>query len=274
MAESDDAAEAVLTGVNISQWNGAPSGGLPSLLRSLLAGTNRIGIRLSSLEPEVLTEDFFDAVDVPRVMPHFHLSIQSGSPKILNSMGRRYMPETVLRAIDRLRSVKDDPFIACDIITGFPGETEHDFLETLDFCRTAKFAQIHAFPFSRRRGTAAWELTPLVPERISDERVKTLKDLTLQCRKNYVESWVGREVGGVCLSDGIKAAQTGIVEVLSDNYLRLMADVPQGSNFSVQKGRRLRCKIREIPLENVSDRTAAHFDVCCELVGNYSVAFR
>ncbi|MDR0383265.1 MAG: radical SAM protein, partial [Spirochaetaceae bacterium] len=129
-AEADGAAEAVLTGVNIGQWNKA-CGGLPVLLKSLLAGTNRIGLRLSSLEPDIFTEDFFAALENPRVRPHFHLSIQSGSLNILKRMGRHYGPEAALGAIGRLRSVKKDPFIACDIITGFPGETERDFRETL-----------------------------------------------------------------------------------------------------------------------------------------------
>jgi threonylcarbamoyladenosine tRNA methylthiotransferase MtaB len=264
-AEAGGAAEAVLTGVNISRWNGPQAGGgLPGLLRSLLAGTNRIGIRLSSLEPDVFTDDFFDAVDNPRVRPHFHLSIQSASPQVLKRMGRHYEPEAVLRAINRLRSVKKDPFIACDMITGFPGETERDFLETLEFCRMAEFAQIHAFPFSRRRGTAAWNFTPRVPERISGERVKILKNLASSCRKRYVRLWIGREIGGICL--GGTSAQTGILEVLSDNYLRLAGEVPRDSKFSAQKGRPLRCKIHESPPKNLFGTDAARFDADCEVL--------
>jgi threonylcarbamoyladenosine tRNA methylthiotransferase MtaB len=256
--------EAVLTGVNIGQWSEMPSeGGLPSLLLSLLAGTNRIGIRLSSLEPDALTEDFFDAIKNPRIMPHFHLSVQSGSPRVLKRMGRDYGPETVLRAINRLRSVKTDPFIACDMITGFPGETESDFLETLEFCRTANFAQIHAFPFSRRRGTAAWDFKPRVPERISVARVKILKNLAELCRKEYVKLWIGRETGGICLDS--MSAQTGMLEVLSDNYLRLWAEFPRDSNFFVQKGQRIRCRISEISTESVPDTKLARFDAGCKI---------
>ncbi|MDR1256688.1 MAG: MiaB/RimO family radical SAM methylthiotransferase [Spirochaetaceae bacterium] len=270
-AESSGLAEAVLTGVNIGQWNEPPAGvssggGLPSLLRSLLAGTNRIGIRLSSLEPDVFTEDFFDAVKNPRVRPHFHLSIQSGSHRILKRMGRQYEPEAVLRAVSRLRSLKTDPFIACDMITGFPGETERDFLETLKFCQTAEFAQIHAFPFSRRRGTAAWDLTPRIPERLSGERVKILKNLALSCRKKYIGLWIGREVGGVCLSGCAMTAQTGMLEILSDNYLRLIGEIPRDSKVFVQKGQPLRCKIREIPPESAWSANNARFDAGCEIL--------
>jgi threonylcarbamoyladenosine tRNA methylthiotransferase MtaB len=262
-AEAGGAGEAVLTGVNLCQWDGGPEGvhgGLPGLLRSLLAGTNGIGIRLSSLEPDALTEDFFDAVRDPRIMPHFHLSIQSGSLQVLKRMGRDYGPETALRAINRLRSIKDDPFIACDMITGFPGETESDFLETLEFCRAANFAQIHAFPFSRRRGTAAWDFKPRIPERISVERLKTLKNFAVLCRKKYVELWIGRETGGICL--GRAADQTGMSEVLSDNYLRLA--VPRDWDSFIQKKRRVRCRISGTPV--VSGINPARFDACCEII--------
>jgi threonylcarbamoyladenosine tRNA methylthiotransferase MtaB len=257
----------VLTGVNIGQWNKA-CGGLPALLKSLLVGTNRIGLRLSSLEPDIFTEDFFAALENPRVRPHFHLSIQSGSLNILKRMGRHYGPKAALGAIGRLRSVKKDPFIACDIITGFPGETERDFRETLEFCEAADFARIHAFPFSRRRGTAAWDFKPSVPERVSRERVKILQNLASSCRKRYIELWIGRETGGICLSDDATAARTGTIEVLSDNCLRLGAAVSDNLTGSIRKGRRLRCRIGEIPSESVSvGGKASLIDARCMIIG-------
>ena len=149
-AEAAGAAEAVLTGVNIGQWSGAANRGLAELLETLVSGTSEVRIRLSSLEPDVFTEKFFAVIQNTRVLPHFHISVQSGSAEILKRMGRFYEPEAVLGAIRRLREVKDDPFVACDMIAGFPGETEGHFLETYNFCVSAGFAQIHAFPFSRR----------------------------------------------------------------------------------------------------------------------------
>jgi threonylcarbamoyladenosine tRNA methylthiotransferase MtaB len=237
--------EAVLTGVNICRWNGGADGiktGLPGLLRVLIAGTTEIGIRLSSLEPSIFTEDFFETLHNPRIKPYFHLSIQSGSPEILKKMRRFYEPEAVLCAIRRLRDITDDPFIACDIITGFPGETERHFSETLSFCEAAEFAQIHAFPFSRRRGTPAWDYTPRVPEREAEKRVHILKTLAAKNRRLYIKRWIGREKRGVCLSSAIMAAQSGIIEILTDNYLRIHVN-ERCSEFDARKGRSVLCKI-------------------------------
>jgi threonylcarbamoyladenosine tRNA methylthiotransferase MtaB len=162
--------------------------------------------------------------------------VQSGSGEVLRRMGRRYAPEDVLRVIERLRAVKDDPFIACDIIAGFPGETERHFEETLELCRQAGFARIHAFPFSRRRGTAAWDYKPRIPEREAVRRVKALNALSDEGRKAYVARWIGRETGGIALS----ADDSGVL-VLTDNYLRLRVPLPGGS--PPQRGQRLRCLI-------------------------------
>jgi threonylcarbamoyladenosine tRNA methylthiotransferase MtaB len=245
MVEAMGTAEAVLTGVNICRWNGGADGiktGLSGLLQLLIAGTTDIGIRLSSLEPDAFTEDFFKTLRDPRIKPHFHLSIQSGSSEILKRMRRFYEADAALHIIRRLRDIKDDPFIACDIITGFPGETDRHFSETLNFCEAAEFAQIHAFPFSRRPGTAAWDYTPRIPEREAEKRVHILKTLADKNRRLYVERWIGREIGGVCLSDAAMAAQSGNIEILTDNYLRVHAAV-RCSGFDAHKGIRALCKI-------------------------------
>jgi threonylcarbamoyladenosine tRNA methylthiotransferase MtaB len=254
--ENAGMAEAVLTGVNICRWRDELNGraiGLAGLLQTLISGTKSTGIRLSSLEPDVFTGDFFDIIRHPRIKPHFHLSIQSGSLEILNRMNRFYEPKTALQAIQRLREIKDDPFIACDMISGFPGETERNFSETLNFCETADFAQIHAFPFSRRRGTAAWDYTPRIPEREAEKRVRILKSIAVKNRNRYIERWMNREIGGICMSDTAMAEQTGFVEILTDNYLRLRAPALRKSGYKdgIRKGRQVYCKINGF-IENAS----------------------
>jgi threonylcarbamoyladenosine tRNA methylthiotransferase MtaB len=191
-------AEAALTGVNIGQYRSGGLG-LGGLLTRLLESTRRIRLRLSSLEPECLTDDFTRALASPRVRPHFHLSVQSGSPAVLARMGRPCPPEAILEGAARLRAVKDDPFLACDIITGFPGETAADFALTRELCRRAGFAGIHAFPFSPRPGTAAWNLRPRVSEREAGERVRTLLEDARLARRAYLARWQGREVEAVIL---------------------------------------------------------------------------
>jgi threonylcarbamoyladenosine tRNA methylthiotransferase MtaB len=266
-AEDAGAAEAVLVGVNISRWKGAANAGLAELLHALVSGTKEIRIRLSSLEPDVFTEDFFAVLQNPRILPHFHVSVQSGSAEILRRMGRFHEPAAILAAIGRLREVKDDPFMACDMIAGFPGETEGHFSQTYDFCASADFAQVHVFPFSRRRGTAAWDYKPRIPERDAEKRVSILKNYSVLSRKRYIERWIGRETGGVCMS--LKAEASAVsVEILADNYLRLQARLPRDSAFLPQRGRRLACRITAPAEESrVNCGAATLFDACGEIPG-------
>ncbi|MDR0684961.1 MAG: MiaB/RimO family radical SAM methylthiotransferase [Spirochaetaceae bacterium] len=259
-AEAAGAAEAVLTGVNIGQWSGAANRGLAELLETLVSGTSEVRIRLSSLEPDVFTEKFFAVIQNTRILPHFHISVQSGSAEILKRMGRFYEPEAVLGAIRRLREIKDDPFVACDMIAGFPGETEGHFLETYNFCVSAGFAQVHAFPFSRRPGTAAWDYKPRIPEREAEKRVSILQNYAVLSRKRYVERWVGREAGGICISRPVEpAAATGAVDILTDNYLRVSARLPDDANSFSQKGRRLSCTITAPANDDRASGGAASF---------------
>jgi threonylcarbamoyladenosine tRNA methylthiotransferase MtaB len=237
--EAGGYAEAVLTGVNITQYRG-PDCDLAELLEYLLAGTRRIALRLSSLEPDGVSRKLAGALAHVRVRPHFHLSVQSGSPRLLAKMGRRYGPETVERAAALFRSVKDDPFLACDIITGFPGETETDFAQTLDLCQNTGFAWIHAFPYSKRPGTPAFFFTEPVSEREAADRVETLFNLARRGRGDYIRRWKGRETE-VLLEEG--APRPGYSQGTSENYLKLM--VPYSGLRPPLPGTVLRCRIGE-----------------------------
>jgi threonylcarbamoyladenosine tRNA methylthiotransferase MtaB len=191
-------AEAVLTGVNISQYKdqGREKNvfNLSELLDYLLSGTEKIAIRLSSLAPESADEKLVKILSHPRIRPHFHLSIQSLSDKILKKMGRTYNAQTAEKAIELLRSVKDDPFLACDIITGFPGETEIEFEETYNLCKKLDFAWIHVFPFSKREGTPAFSFSGCVAESEVTRRTELLTDLAKRSRAEYTRRWLGKDV--------------------------------------------------------------------------------
>ncbi|MDR2028529.1 MAG: radical SAM protein [Treponema sp.] len=232
-------AEAVLTGVNISQYRdqGRDLGGL---LEYLIAGTGRIGLRLSSIEPEGIRGSLLSVLGHPRIRPHFHLSIQSGSPGILEKMRRTYGPEDLLSAAEFLRSRRDDPFLACDIITGFPGETEEDFTRTYDLCRRIGFAWIHAFPYSRRPGTEAYSLGKNVPERDAVRRVEALLALARAGRGDYIGRWIGKPLEAVIETN--KKKNTGYMTALSDNYLRLL--IPLKGTPPRSPGSPLRCRIQ------------------------------
>ena len=165
--------EVVLTGVNLGQWRGGGQdpGGIGLLLRALLEGTDRVFFRVSSLYPECVDEKLCEVLSHPRVQPFFHLSIQSGSDRVLAAMRRPHQLSHVESAIRSLRRIKENPFISCDIIAGFPGEGEEEFEETKLLCERSSFAWIHAFPFSPRPGTPAFSMKGQVPDRIKDERV-------------------------------------------------------------------------------------------------------
>jgi threonylcarbamoyladenosine tRNA methylthiotransferase MtaB len=213
--------EAVLTGVNIAQYRDSEGGGLAALLERLLEGTRKIALRLSSLEPGIFDKAFFNALRSPRIRPHFHLSIQSASEKILSAMGRRYSAERLLDIIALLREVKNQPFLACDIITGFPGETGEEFEKTLGFCAEAAFAGIHAFTFSPRPGTAAFTLPGKVSERDAVSRVEKLKALAGNGREQYIKQNIGRVVSAICIGKTPDEKKTPeLVAGLTENYLR------------------------------------------------------
>jgi threonylcarbamoyladenosine tRNA methylthiotransferase MtaB len=232
--------EAALTGVNICQYRGIGAAGLGQLLEYLLAGTEKIRLRLSSLEPESIDEDFARILSNKRILPHFHLSIQSGSEKILEKMGRGYDAETVRKAAALLRSAKDDPFLACDIITGFPGETGAEFEKTRELCRETDFAWIHVFPYSRRPGTPAWSFPETVQEREVSRRVRILTDFAWWGRDAYVRRWIGREVEVLAEKSG---SGKSFCRGVSGNYLNLL--VKYRGEKAPAPGTVLRCKILE-----------------------------
>ena len=235
--ESQGCAEAMVTGVNITQYRHG-SLDLAGLLAFLLAGSSSIALRLASLEPEGIDEKLAAVLADPRIRPHFHLSVQSGSPSILQAMGRAYDLPALIKAVMLLKSAKEHPFLACDIIAGFPGETEHDFAQSLAFCETHAFAWIHAFPYSRRPGTAALALGNHVSEGQVKQRVKALTKLALQNRRRYAESWLGRELTAVIVRSSKQQ-----LEAVADNYLKL---VIKHTGTAPLPGSAIRCVLVEL----------------------------
>ncbi|MFA6366176.1 MAG: tRNA (N(6)-L-threonylcarbamoyladenosine(37)-C(2))-methylthiotransferase MtaB [Candidatus Hydrogenedentales bacterium] len=241
-------AEVVLTGINLAQYR---DGGMkfPELLSYMIERTERIRFRISSYEPELIDESFLRAFANPRVQPHVHLSVQSGSTAVLRRMARPYTAERVAEAIRALRATRDDPFLAADMIAGFPGETDAEFEETFAFCRDMDFAWIHAFPFSARPGTKAFDMKPKVPERVAGERVARLSELAKAGKARYIERWTGNTVDVVlernCNPDAVEEVSLTSGEIggelvsvagragsgragTSSNYLKLwIEDVPQ-----------------------------------------------
>jgi len=218
--------EIVLTGVNLSQYR---SGGLDfaGLLEFLVAGTDTTAFRISSWEPDRVDDAFLRAFALPRVQPHLHLSVQSGSDGILRSMGRKYSRDDVLRAAEAVRAVRRDPFIGADIILGFPGETDDDFRATIDLLERLEPAWIHAFTFSPRPGTRAFDMKPRVPERVAVERAAIVQQLAGRGKTAFAARRLGRPLTAVIEVHGDPGP--GEVYATSAEYLKLaVSGVPPG----------------------------------------------
>jgi threonylcarbamoyladenosine tRNA methylthiotransferase MtaB len=214
--EASGRREIVLTGVNVSAWR-SEGLGLPQLLLRLLDATRRVRFRLTSIEPEAITRELAECVGHPRVCPHFHIPVQSGSDAVLLRMKRRYRADRVMDGVRLLRAARQDPFIAADIIVGFPGESDEDHSRTLVLIRELAFAALHVFPFSPRPGTPAAAMQPTVPERIRRDRAREVAALGTELAAAYARRWVGREVA-VLLEAGRAGHRTRGV---SENYLRV-----------------------------------------------------
>lgn len=169
--------EVILTGIEAASY-GKDIGGYPLWrLMKDAAGIEGIErVRVGSLEPSVLTKRFCDEIAAePRIMQSFHLSLQSGSNAVLAAMKRRYNRSQVLKNTAYLRRVMPDVTFTCDIIVGFPGETEEDFLATVDIAEQIGFLHMHIFPFSAREGTPAAEMADQIPESVKRERLHRLE---------------------------------------------------------------------------------------------------
>jgi threonylcarbamoyladenosine tRNA methylthiotransferase MtaB len=231
--ETKKQAEAVLTGVNIAQYRCPETGkNLGELLCFLLDNTASIALRLSSIEvePGFFNGPFLKALSHGRLRPHFHLSVQSGSASVLTAMGRPYGPADIRESAALLRSVKTDPFLACDIITGFPGESEADFEKTRELCAGIGFAWIHGFSYSPRPGTGAYTLKDRAGEQESARRLRCLLELSRSGREAYVRRWIGKTVDAV-----VEAKKLPFSGVLTDNYLRIRID-RNGSSPAAKSG--------------------------------------
>ena len=193
--------EVVITTVNIGQYLSEYQGKrirFAELLELILAGTQKIGVRISSLYPEIVDEKLASIMANPRVRPYFHISVQSGSDALLAKMKRPYKIEAVYRATELLRKAKKNPFLACDIIAGFPGESDEDFGLTLKMLKECGFTYVHAFPFSPRPGTEAFKMRPMVPNYITDRRIAALEDFNKKSKTEYINSFVGQSLPAVC----------------------------------------------------------------------------
>ena len=226
--------EIVATGIHLASYGRETGEKLIDAIRAVhdAPGVNRV--RLGSLEPVVATAEFARALsEMPGIMRQFHLSLQSGSATVLKRMRRRYTPEEYLRAVENLRSYMPDCAVTTDVIAGFPGETEAEFEETLDFLRLARLSRIHAFPYSRRKGTVADGLPDQVDEVVKHERTKKLIALGNQLEREYVSSMIGT-VQSVLFEQSAGEPGCGMAEGYTGQYIRVRAKAEPGQIRAVR----------------------------------------
>ena len=185
--------EIVVTGIEISSWGQDLKTGetLIDLLEAVCAAAPDVRIRLGSLEPRTITEDFCRrAAALANLCPQFHLSMQSGCDATLKRMNRKYDTARYLESVALLNQYFDHPAVTTDLITGFPEETEEEFAQTLDFLRRCGFAQMHIFPYSVRPGTPAAEMRQ-VPKAVKEERAHRAAEAAAELHRKYLADCVG-----------------------------------------------------------------------------------
>jgi len=207
--------EVVLTGTEIGSYN-YDGINLKRLLKNILTETDVVRLRLSSLQPQEISPELIDLWHNPRLCPHFHLSLQSGSDGVLKRMKRRYTISDYQKAVSSIRALVPDAAITTDIIVGFPGETDEEFQESYEFCQKIGFARIHVFPYSPRQGTEAAKMPANLTNSARTQRNQNLGALATECAQNYRHGFLGRKMSVLWekQSGGIWSGHTG-------NYIKV-----------------------------------------------------
>ena len=188
--------EVVLTGIHISSYGtDLENIGLIQLIEMIhgVEGIHRI--RLGSLEPRIITDEFAERISkLSKICPHFHLSLQSGCDKTLKAMNRKYDTEEYYEGCERLRKYFDNPAITTDVIVGFPGESEEDFRQTKNFLEKVSFYEMHIFKYSRRKGTVADKMTDQISDEVKSQRSAELLELEKRQSFDYRKGYIGTEI--------------------------------------------------------------------------------
>jgi len=215
---STEIKEIILTGVNIGDFGRQNNESFTDLLKQLanIEGIERI--RISSIEPELLNDEIIRLVSVSRkLLPHFHIPLQSGSNKILELMKRKYQREVFAGRVQRIKELMPDACIAADVIVGFPGETNEDFDDAYDFIKNLDVTYLHVFTYSERTGTKAIQMEGKVDEREKRRRSQLLHELSEAKKKKFYISQVGKTEQVLWESDNIK----GFMHGFTGNYVKV-----------------------------------------------------
>jgi threonylcarbamoyladenosine tRNA methylthiotransferase MtaB len=242
--------EAVLTGVHLGGYGSDSGSNLSELIAAILADTDIPRLRLGSLEPWDIPDSFLALFENPRLMPHLHLPLQSGSDTVLKRMARRCRTAEFAGLVAGLRNAVPDIHISTDLIVGFPGETEAEWADTLAFVETIGFGHIHIFSFSPRAGTAAADMANPVSAAIKKARSQELHRRAERQRRAMLRGFLGREFP--VLWEGTRTREDGRSEIFgyTPNYLKVGMTAPDGAALSY--------RITPVRLTDIAD-TGDHF---------------
>ena len=229
--------EIVLTGIHISSY-GLDRGGreLKELLKKLneIRGIKRI--RLGSLEPGIITEQFIrELSNLEKLCPHFHLSLQSGCDETLRRMNRHYTTGEYSEKVKLIRQFFENPAVTTDVIVGFPGETEEEFIQTESFLGEIGFYEMHVFKYSKRQGTKAAVMPGQVPETIKNERSARLIALNEEMELSYKKEWLGKNVE-VLFEEQIESNGNLLWVGHTKEYLKVAAETGENLQGKIRMG--------------------------------------
>ncbi|NLC67871.1 MAG: tRNA (N(6)-L-threonylcarbamoyladenosine(37)-C(2))-methylthiotransferase MtaB [Clostridiaceae bacterium] len=239
--------EVVLTGIHVASYGKDLKN--TSLLDIIcrvheIEGIERI--RLSSVEPTIITAEFVNTVkQLGKLCPHYHISLQSGCDDTLKRMNRRYTTSEYKNIVDMLRSNIDDVSITTDVMVGFPGETDQEFEQTYNFVEGICFSKMHVFRFSPRKGTPAYSFKGQVPDKVKEERSNRLIELSMKCSLKFHEAFVGRTMPVLFEQESDRPR---FFEGLTPNYIRVLCEL--GGNI---KGEDLTGEIKNVVLKEARE---------------------
>ena len=217
--------EIVLTGVNLGLYGrDFPSQiSLVDLLRRIESLSIKARIRLSSLEPHLLSSELLNLMaHSSKICPHLHIPLQSGDKEILRRMGRKYTPDQYRKLIGEIRRRIPSVGITTDVMVGFPGEGEHHFQNTLRLIEDARFSRLHVFRFSPRENTRAFSMRPQVDERTKRERSRVLRELGERLTEEFILRFLGSSL--TVLIENRRDPETGLLCGYTDNYIRVLIE--------------------------------------------------
>ena len=213
--------EIVLTGVNLGSWGKENHQELSGLIRMILENTDVKRLRLSSLEPWDLDSNFFSLWQDNRICPHLHLPLQSGCETTLKRMRRKTSPNIFRELVSSARSVVPEIAITTDVIVGFPGETENEFLESMQFVKDMNFAGGHVFRYSPRQGTLAASFDNQIEKNQKKERASIAQNIFQNSSKEYRQSFINREIPVLWEASSKRVGDNWKIEGLTGNYIKV-----------------------------------------------------